>query len=124
MLPVVTSYSTVCSLSLHGLSVGSQQAGSHETKRTETLCEDVGLDITMKGRFTKWFKRGRKNTFDSPVVILASPNEVARGLQSLSNHVVDQSDFRACQICEICVGDRIFDMKMELTGAHTRYPSP
>ena len=45
--------------------------GSHQTERTETLSDDIRLDIT--------------------VVVLACPNESTIGLHSIGDHIIDET---------------------------------
>ena len=47
VLTVVTSHGTVGSLGLEGLAGRGSQSRGHQTKRAETLGDDVGLDITV-----------------------------------------------------------------------------
>ena len=62
---------TVRSLTFDGPTVRSDQLTRHHTQRTETLCEDITLDIT--------------------IVVLASPNEATLALNGLGNHVVNET---------------------------------
>ena len=62
---------TVCGLSLDGLAVGCDELAGHHAEGTESLGEDVRLDVT--------------------VVVLARPDEATLGLNGLGNHVVDET---------------------------------
>ena len=71
MFSVVSGDSSVCSLGFDGLTIGSDEDGSHETQRSVTLSEDITLDIT--------------------VVVLAGPDKATAGFQGLGDHIVDQT---------------------------------
>lgn len=70
VLPEMSGDSSVSSLGLDSLAVRTDQDWGHETKRSVSLCNNVGLDIT--------------------VVVLAWPDETSRGLQCLSDHVINE----------------------------------
>ena len=73
---IVASDSTVGSLTLDSLAVGSDQNRGHQSERSKALSNNVGLNIT--------------------VVVFACPHEAAFALQALGDHVVNQT---------MCVGD-------------------
>src|ERR1700731_3252664 len=73
VLAIMSSDSAVGSLSLHSLAIGSHQHGGHETQGAIPLGNNVGLDVT--------------------VIVLAGPDKTTLALQSLSNHVVNQTVF-------------------------------
>lgn len=64
---------TVGSFGFDGLAVGRDEFTGHHAKAAEALGENIRLHIT--------------------VVVLACPNEPARRLDCLCNHVVDQAVF-------------------------------
>jgi len=70
MESVVTSDSTMSSLSLNS-SVWTLKDRGHESKRSESLGNDIRLDIS--------------------IVVLASPYESSIGLNSVSNHIINES---------------------------------
>lgn len=61
------------SFALDDLAVGCEKFTGHHTKTAEALCENVALDIT--------------------VVVFGGPDESARRLDCLCNHVVDEPVF-------------------------------
>ena len=67
---VVTGDSTVSSFSFDDI-ILIDENGGHETERTETLSDDIRLDIT--------------------VVVLASPHKAALHLDDLGNHIINES---------------------------------
>lgn len=69
-LTVVARHRPVCSLALDHVPVGCDQLARHHAQGAEALREDVRLHVA--------------------VVVLARPDEAARGLDRLRNHVVDQ----------------------------------
>jgi len=69
---VVTSDSTVSSFSFQS-TIGGKEDGGHQTERSVTLSNAIGLDIT--------------------VVVLASPDESTFRLEHVGNHIIDQSVF-------------------------------
>jgi len=69
----VTGDGAVSGFSLDGLAVWGNEDGSHETERSVTLGDDIGLDVS--------------------VVVLAGPDEATAGFQGLGNHVVDKTMF-------------------------------
>ena len=73
VLSVVPSDSAVSGLSLDSFTIGAHQNGGHETQRAVALGNGVGLHVT--------------------VVVLAGPDELTRGFEALSDHVVDQPVF-------------------------------
>lgn len=70
MLAEVTSDSAVGGFSLNATIWGDQNGG-HQTERAVSLSNNIGLNVT--------------------IVILASPNVATWGLNSVSDHIVDQS---------------------------------
>lgn len=66
----MTGHSSVGGFSLNH-AVFVQKHGSHKTKRTISLSNDIGLDIS--------------------VVVFAGPDESTVSLEDLGNHVVDES---------------------------------
>lgn len=71
MFSVVTSNGSVGSLRLDGLSVRTDEHGSHQTQGAVSLCDHVGLHVS--------------------VVVLARPDEAAVALQHLCYLVVDEA---------------------------------
>lgn len=68
---VVASDGAVGSLSLAGLAIGSVEDRGHEAEGTIALGNDIGLDVT--------------------IIVLGGPDEVAIGLESLGNHVINEA---------------------------------
>ena len=62
---------TVCGFRFDGLPIGGDELTGHHAKTAESLGEDVRLDIA--------------------IVVLARPNEPARRLDGLRNHVIDET---------------------------------
>lgn len=73
VLAVVARDGAMRSLALNDLAVWRDEFTGHHTQRTEALCKDIGLDVT--------------------VVVLTRPNKSSRGLDGLCNHVVDEAVF-------------------------------
>mmetsp|Transcript_97472 Transcript_97472/g.134064 ORF Transcript_97472/g.134064 Transcript_97472/m.134064 type:complete len:376 (-) Transcript_97472:86-1213(-) len=67
---VVSCDGTMSGLSLHNTVLVDADTG-HETEGTESLCDDITLDIT--------------------IVVLASPDETTIALEDLSNHIVNET---------------------------------
>jgi len=66
----VTGHGSVSSFGFDDIILVNKDGG-HETERTETLSDDIGLDIT--------------------VVVLASPHKAAFHLDDLGNHIINES---------------------------------
>jgi hypothetical protein len=62
---------TMCSFTFDYLAIGCQQLAGHHTQASEALGEDVTLNIT--------------------IVVLGRPYEASRRLDSLSDHVINES---------------------------------
>jgi hypothetical protein len=73
MLAIMPGHGTVGSLSLHSLSIRTDQNRCHETERSVSLSDDIRLNIA--------------------IVVLASPNEFTTGLKCLSDHVINETMF-------------------------------
>jgi len=67
----VSGDSAVSCLSLNGLTIGTNEDRCHQTEGTVTLSDDIRLDIS--------------------VVVFAGPDETARALKTLSDHVVNKA---------------------------------
>ena len=61
----------MCSFTFDDGTIRSQKLARHHAKTSEALCKNVTLYI--------------------PIIVLGSPNEPARRLDSLCNHVIDQT---------------------------------
>lgn len=63
--------SAVSCLSLNGLTIGTNENRGHQAEGTVALSDDIRLDIS--------------------VVVFAGPDETARALKTLSDHVVNKA---------------------------------
>ena len=71
VLSVMTGDGSVGSLGLKGLSIRGDQDGGHETKGTETLSNNIRLNIT--------------------IVVLHGNDVTTLGLDHLGDHIIDES---------------------------------
>lgn len=90
VLPVVSGDSSVGSLRLHDLSIGGNQLGGHESKRSETLSDDVTkIDegTINKCSGTNSLKQPLYSRDNISIVVLESHDEVSFTLDHLSDHL-------------------------------------
>ena len=64
-------YGAMCGFRLNGLAIWCHQNRRHQSKRTKSLCDLVGLHIA--------------------IIVFARPDELARPLQRGRDHVIDQA---------------------------------
>ena len=107
MFTVVACHSTVSSLSLDGLAVRTHQYTSHETQRAVTLGNNVRLYVT--------------------VIVLAGPHEGTAGLESLGDHVVNETvlvpDAQLVEFSTV-VPERIYNTSLKILLMSISLPSP
>ena len=75
---VVTCHSAVSCLSLDDV-IFIYKNGCHETERSETLSDDIGLNIT--------------------IVVLTSPHKASIHLDNLGNHIINESMLVGNTLC-------------------------